>query len=171
MIEINYAQIRHYDTANGLGIRSSIFFSGCTHNCHNCFNKAYHNFNYGDEFTIKEINTIKEYMKEKQVNGITLLGGEPLQQNPIEIINFLKDIRPIIDEYNKSIWIYSGYTYEEIILDKNKLEMIKLCDVLVDGRYEERLKNLRLKFRGSSNQRVIDIKKSLEKNKIELYLE
>lgn len=85
------------------------------------------------------------------------------------MINFLKDIRPIIDEYNKSIWIYSGYTYEEIILDKNKLEMIKLCDVLVDGRYEERLKNLRLKFKGSSNQRVIDIKKSLEKNKIELF--
>lgn len=109
-------------------------------------------------------------MKEDQVNGITLLGGEPLQQNPIDMINFLKDIRPIIDEYNKSIWIYSGYTYEEIILDKNKLEVIKLCDVLVDGRYEEKLKNLRLKFRGSSNQRVIDIKKSLEKNKIELYL-
>lgn len=110
-------------------------------------------------------------MKEKQVNGITLLGGEPLQQNPIEMIDFLKDIRPIIDEYNKSIWIYSGYTYEEIITDENKLEVIKLCDVLVDGKYEETLKNLRLKFIGSSNQRVIDIKKSLEKNKIELYLE
>ena len=171
VIEINYAQIRHYDTANGIGIRSSIFFSGCTHNCHNCFNKAYHDFKYGNKFTNKEINIIKEYIKEDQTNGITLLGGEPLQQNPIEMINFLRDIRSIIDEYNKSIWIYSGYTYEEIILDNNRLEVIKLCDVLIDGRYEERLKNLRLKFRGSSNQRIIDIQKSLEKNKVVLYLE
>jgi len=123
VIEINYAQIRHYDTANGIGIRSSIFFSGCTHNCHNCFNKAYHDFKYGNEFTNKEINIIKEYMKEDQINGITLLGGEPLQQNPIEMINFLKDIRSIIDEYNKSIWIYSGYTYEEIILEKEKFSI------------------------------------------------
>ena len=169
MIKINYAQIRHYDTANGVGIRTTVFFSGCTHKCYNCFNATYQDFNYGNEFTSKEINTIKEYIKEDTINGITLLGGEPLQQNSLDMINFLNEIKPIIDEYKKSIWLYSGYTYEEIIADNSKFEIIKLCNILVDGRYEERLKNLRLKFRGSSNQRIIDIQKSIEKNNVVLY--
>lgn len=156
---MKYAQIRHYDTSNGTGIRTTVFVSGCTHNCYNCFNKEYQDFDFGFEFTQKEIDKIIEYLKEDVINGLTVLGGEPLQQNVDDMCNFLDQIRRVS---NKSIWIYSGYTYEEIIQDSQKVKILSYCDILVDGRFMERLKNLRLKFRGSSNQRIIDIQKSLK---------
>ncbi|SKC66639.1 anaerobic ribonucleoside-triphosphate reductase activating protein [[Eubacterium] yurii] len=160
---MKYAQIRKYDIANGVGIRTSVFFTGCTHNCFNCFNKDYQDFAYGKEFTQSQIDEIIRYLSEDEISGLTILGGEPLQQDYNDMINFLTQVRK---STSKSIWIYSGYTYEEILNSKEKMEIISYCDVLVDGRYEEKLRNLRLKFRGSSNQRVIDIQKTLKEAKI-----
>ena len=160
---MKYAQIRKYDIANGVGIRTSVFFTGCTHNCFNCFNKDYQDFAYGKEFTQSQIDEIIRYLSEDEISGLSLLGGEPLQQSYNDMINFLSQVRK---STQKSIWIYSGYTYEEILNSKEKMEIISYCDVLVDGRYEEKLRNLRLKFRGSSNQRVIDIQKTLKEAKI-----
>jgi len=160
---MKYAQIRKYDIANGVGIRTSVFFTGCTHNCFNCFNKDYQDFAYGKEFTQSQIDEIIRYLSEDEISGLSLLGGEPLQQNYNDMINFLTQVRK---STQKSIWIYSGYTYEEILNSKEKMEIISYCDVLVDGRYEDALKNLRLRFRGSSNQRIIDIQKSLKEHRI-----
>ena len=160
---MKYAQIRKYEIANGVGIRTSVFFTGCTHNCFNCFNKDYQDFAYGKEFTQSQIDEIIRYLSEDEISGLSLLGGEPLQQNYNDMINFLTQVRK---STQKSIWIYSGYTYEEILNSKEKMEIISYCDVLVDGRYEDALKNLRLKFRGSSNQRIIDIQKSLKEHRI-----
>lgn len=160
---MKYAQIRKYDIANGVGIRTSVFFTGCTHNCFNCFNKDYQDFAYGKEFTQSQIDEIIRYLSEDEISGLSLLGGEPLQQNYNDMINFLTQVRK---STQKSIWIYSGYTYEEILNSKEKMEIISYCDVLVDGRYEENLRDLRLKFRGSSNQRIIDIQKTLKEDRI-----
>lgn len=161
---MRYAQIRKYDVANGDGIRSTIFVTGCTHNCHNCFNKEYQDFNFGDKWTDKETRTVIEYLKDSAVKGLTLLGGEPMQN--LELTQVLRDIKKEVD---KNIWIYSGYTFEQIISDPRRLELLKECDVLVDGLFVEELKDLKLKFRGSSNQRIIDVEKSLNKNQVVLY--
>lgn len=159
---MNYAQIRHYDTANGKGIRASVFVSGCTHKCYNCFNKEYQDFAYGKEFTDLQVQQIINYLKEDVISGLTVLGGEPLQQDIDQMITFLKLVK---EETRKSIWIYSGYTYEEIESDDDKKRILPYFDILVDGRFVERLKNLRLKFRGSSNQRIIDVQESLRQGK------
>lgn len=161
---MNYAQIRKYDVANGVGIRSVIFVSGCTHNCKNCFNKEYQNFNYGKPWTDEETREIIEDLKDDNVSGLTLLGGEPMQN--LQLIDVLKDIKK---EVSKPIWIYSGYTFEEIKSNKERFELLKLCDVLVDGKFVEELKDLKLRFRGSSNQRIIDVKKTLDSGEIILY--
>lgn len=158
---MKFAQIRKYDIANGEGIRCSIFVSGCTHRCKNCFNEEYQDFNYGNNWTDVETQLIIEYLKDDNISGLTLLGGEPMQN-----LYLIDVIRKVKKEVNKSIWIYSGYTYDQIVNDNKKLELLKECDVLVDGLFVEELLDLKLKFRGSSNQRIIDIKKSLEENKI-----
>ena len=160
---MKYAQIRKYDIANGVGIRTSVFFSGCTHDCFNCFNKEYQDFDFGEEFTQKQIDEVIYYLSKDEVSGLTILGGEPLQQNYEDMINFLIKVRKATQ---KSIWIYSGYTYEEILNCEKKTNIISYCNVLVDGRYEDNLKNLRLKFRGSTNQRIIDIHNSLNEGKV-----
>ena len=158
---MKFAQIRKYDIANGEGIRCSIFVSGCTHRCKNCFNEEYQDFNYGNNWTDDETQLIIEYLKDDNISGLTLLGGEPMQN-----LYLIDVIRKVKKEVNKNIWIYSGYTYDQIVNDNKKLELLKECDVLVDGLFVEELLDLKLKFRGSSNQRIIDIKKSLEKNEI-----
>lgn len=160
---MKYAQIRKYDIANGVGIRTSVFFSGCTHDCFNCFNKEYQDFDFGEEFTQKQIDEVIYYLSKDEVSGLTILGGEPLQQNYEDMINFLIQVRKATQ---KSIWIYSGYTYEEILNCEKKTNIISYCNVLVDGRYEDNLKNLKLKFRGSTNQRIIDIHNSLNEGKV-----
>lgn len=151
---MKFGQIRKYDVANGPGIRTTFFVTGCTHNCFNCFNKEYQDFNYGEIWTEVETKKVIDYLKEDVVEGLTVLGGEPFQ-NTTDLIKILKEIKK---HSNKSIWIYSGYTYEEILKDPLKTELLSLCDVLVDGLFIEDLKNLNLKFRGSSNQRIIDLK-------------
>lgn len=163
---MNYAQIRKYDVANGTGIRTVIFVTGCTHNCRNCFNKDYQDFNYGEVWTDAETEKVIEYLEDDNVSGLTLLGGEPMQN--LDLIEVLKSVRARV---NKPIWVYSGYTYEEILENKKRTELLELCDVLIDGRFVEELKDLKLKFRGSSNQRIIDVKKSLEQGKVVLFME
>lgn len=159
---MRYAQIRKYDVANGPGIRTSLFVTGCTHRCPYCFNAEYQDFNFGELWTEKQTEEIIEYLNDDVVTGLTLLGGEPFQ-NSSELTNVLKEVKKHVD---KSIWAYSGYTFEQIMSDDEKKELLMLCDVLVDGLYIEKLKDLRLKFRGSSNQRIIDVKKSMDEGKI-----
>lgn len=162
---MNFAQIRKYDVANGPGIRTTIFVTGCTHKCHNCFNEEYQDFDFGDPWTPKETDEVIEDLKLDEVKGLTILGGEPFQ-NEVDLLQVLRDIKK---EVQKDIWIFSGYTYEEILKDDNKKKLLEECDVLVDGRFVEALKDLSLRFRGSSNQRIIDIKKSLESNEVVLF--
>ena len=162
---MNFAQIRKYDVANGPGIRTTIFVTGCTHKCHNCFNEEYQDFDFGDPWTQKETDEVIEDLKLDEVKGLTILGGEPFQ-NEVDLLQVLRDIKK---EVQKDIWIFSGYTYEEILKNQDKKKLLEECDVLVDGRFVEALKDLSLRFRGSSNQRIIDIKKSLDENKVVLF--
>lgn len=162
---MNFAQIRKYDVANGPGIRTTIFVTGCTHKCHNCFNEDYQDFDFGDPWTQKETDEVIKDLKLDEVKGLTILGGEPFQ-NEVDLLQVLRDIKK---EVQKDIWIFSGYTYEEILKDDNKKKLLEECDVLVDGRFVEALKDLSLRFRGSSNQRIIDVQKSLESNEVVLF--
>lgn len=155
---MRFAQIRKFDVANGPGIRTTIFVSGCTHNCPGCFNKEYQNFRYGDVWTQKQTEEVISYLKEDSVSGLSLLGGEPFQSAK-DLAEVVKEIKK---ETDKNIWVYSGYIFEDIIKDEDMLDLLSVCDVLVDGLFVEELKDLTLKFRGSSNQRIIDIKRSLE---------
>ena len=169
-----YADIKKADVANGLGVRISLFVSGCTHHCKNCFNEEAWDFHYGNEFTEKEIDKIIELMDHPYISGLTLLGGEPLehvnQQGILPLIRKVKEKFP-----DKNIWCYSGYTFEKDILDRmckeweETPEILSYIDVLVDGKFEEDKKDIKLRFRGSSNQRIIDVKKSLKENKTVLF--
>lgn len=162
---MNFAQIRKYDVANGPGIRTTIFVTGCTHKCHNCFNEEYQDFDFGDPWTQRETDEVIEDLKLDEVKGLTILGGEPFQ-NEVDLLQVIRDIKK---EVQKDTWIFSGYTYEEILKDQDKKKLLEECDVLVDGRFVEALKDLNLRFRGSSNQRIIDVQKSLESNEVVLF--
>lgn len=169
-----YADIKKADVANGLGVRVSVFVSGCTHHCKNCFNEEAWDFHYGNEFTQKEIDKVIELMDHSYVAGLSLLGGEPFeyinQQGLLPLVKIVKEKFP-----DKNIWCYSGYTFENDIIDrmckewKETPEFLSYIDVLVDGKFEEDKKDLSLRFRGSSNQRIIDVKKSLKENKTVLF--
>ena len=163
---MNYAQIRKYDVANGIGVRTTLFVSGCTHNCPMCFNKEYQNFKYGNEWTQEIEDKFIEYVKDENVVGASILGGEPLQQDAYTLYKLLKRIKL---ETGKNIWLWTGYEYESLPIEYKPL--LLHIDVLVDGRFIQDLKSAKLKFRGSSNQRVIDVKKTLEKGEVVLYLE
>ena len=161
-----YAQIRKYDIANGPGIRSSLFVSGCTHKCKGCFNEDYKNFRYGKKWNTEACNEFIEMLNDKQVSGVTILGGEPMDQiHDDDLLNLVKRIK---NETRKNIWIYSGYTYEQIIQHEKRKEILSFCDALVDGLFVLELKDLKLKFKGSSNQRIINIEKSLVANEVQL---
>ena len=169
-----YADIKKADVANGLGVRVSVFVSGCTHHCKNCFNEEAWDFHYGNEFTQKEIDKVIELMDHSYVAGLSLLGGEPFehinQQGLLPLVKIVKEKFP-----DKNIWCYSGYTFENDIIDrmckewKETPEFLSYIDVLVDGKFEEDKKDLSLRFRGSSNQRIIDVQKSLKENKTVLF--
>lgn len=161
---MNYAQIRHYDVANGPGVRASIFVSGCTHNCKNCFNKEAQDFNYGNLYTKEVEDKFMKYVLDDNTKGVSILGGEPLMQTMDDsLLNLLKRIKK---ETNKEIWLWSGYTYEEAILSEKRREILNYVDILVDGRFEEENKSLLIKFRGSTNQRIIDLNKTRKEGKI-----
>jgi len=171
---MNYADIKQFDVANGLGIRVSIFVSGCTHHCKNCFNEVAWDFNYGTAFTGNEIDKIIDYLKPSYVSGLSILGGEPFehsnQQGLLPLLRKVKDIYP-----KKDIWCFTGYTYDNDILNRmcnewdETSEILSYIDVLVDGKFVEELKDLNLRFKGSSNQRTILVKESLESGQIQLW--
>lgn len=162
---MRYGQIREFDIANGPGIRSSIFVTGCTRNCENCFNKEYQDFNFGNNWGREETRLLIKYLNNTVNNGLTVLGGEPFE-NTIELTEILQEIRK---NSEKSIWIYSGFTYDHLIKEEKNRELLSLCDVLVDGPFIESKKDLTLQFRGSSNQRIIDLNKTRIENKIILW--
>lgn len=175
---MNYATIKWCDIANGEGVRISLFVSGCTHHCKNCFNEVAWDFSYGQLFDGEIQEKILKGLESDYIAGLSLLGGEPLEpQNQEALLPFLKKVK---DSYtNKSIWCYTGFVFDEkkgLLLEKQKntpftKELISLIDVLVDGPYVDELKDIRLKFRGSANQRVIDVQKTLRERRIVLYLE
>ena len=167
---MKYAKIKKYDVANGPGVRVSIFVSGCHHHCKGCFNEEAWDFNFGNNFTSETIDEIIEAMKPDYINGLSLLGGEPFelinQQGLLPLIRKVKEIYP-----EKTIWAYSGFTYDELndMKHKETKEILNLIDVLVDGKFDEDLKDPYLYFRGSSNQRIIDIPKTLKEKKVVLH--
>lgn len=160
---MHYAQMRKFDIANGIGIRTTLFVSGCTHRCPNCFNQDYQAFDYGKIWDQTAEDTFMSYVKDANVHGVTILGGEPMEQTQDEdLYNLFKRIKT---ETNQTIWVYSGYTFEAILKDEKKRRLLEWCDVLVDGPFIESLKDIKLKFRGSSNQTIIDVKASLIQGK------
>lgn len=172
---MNYAEIKYNDIANGPGVRVTLFVSGCTHRCKNCFNEIAWDFNYGKPFTKDTENDILEACESGYISGVSILGGEPFEpENQSALINFLKKFRERFPK--KNVWCYSGYVYEQIIgehparcfTEKSK-QLLNLIDVLVDGKFVEELHSLMLKFRGSSNQRIIDLNKTRTENKIVLW--
>lgn len=160
-----YSKIRKYDVSNAPGVRSTLFVSGCTNNCDGCFNEELQNFKYGTKWTDETENKFMTYVKNPNVVGVNILGGEPMQQD----LSLLKLLIRIRQETNKNIWLWSGFTYEYIINNVHCKKILNYIDVLVDGKFEIDKKDLSLKYRGSSNQRIIDVQKSLKENKIILY--
>lgn len=165
---MRYGQIRQYDIANGEGIRTSIFVTGCTHCCYNCFNEEYQDFNAGQEWTDKETQLVVSYVKDPNCAGLTLLGGEPFQ-NVDGMLAIVKAVREAAPE--KPIWAYSGYVWDDIISDPSRRSLVEQIDILVDGRFVDELKDPSLRFRGSSNQRIIDVKSSLKQGEVVLAME
>lgn len=171
---MNYASIKDCDIANGPGVRVSLFVSGCTHHCKGCFNKEAWDFDYGAPFTQETIDQILKMLSPGYIKGLTLLGGEPFEpQNQGPIVDLLRQIK---EKYpQKSIWAFSGYLFDRDILS-GKLgdwqiteEYLSYLDVLVDGPFVEEKKDLMLRFRGSSNQRLIDVQKSLSAGSVVLW--
>lgn len=171
---MNYATIKNCDIANGPGVRISLFVSGCTHRCPGCFNEVAWDFNYGEPFTRKTIDSILDMLRPAYVRGLTLLGGEPFEpQNQPALLELLRQIKQKLPE--KSIWAFSGYLFDKDILAwrlgprEITEEILGYLDVLVDGPFVESKKNLSLRFRGSENQRIIDVPASLASGQIVLW--
>lgn len=162
---MKYNKIRRMDISNGPGVRVSIFMQGCTFNCKNCFNPETHNFNDGKDFTDEVITHVLELCDKDTVAGLSILGGESM--HPKNIKGTEKLVKAFKKKFpNKTIWTWTGYLFDKDLKDK---EILKYIDVLVDGKYVDELNNPTLKWRGSSNQRVIDVQKSLEEDKVILY--
>ena len=168
---MNYATIKNNDIANGPGVRVSLFVSGCTHHCKGCFNEVAWDFNYGMPFTQDTIDLIIGYMSKPHIKGLTLLGGEPFEpQNQPAIVELLRQIKRKLPD--KSIWAFSGYLFDRDIRSGrlgDTSEYLSYLDVLVDGPFVEAKKNLSLRFRGSENQRLIDVPASLAAGEVVLW--
>jgi len=161
---MNYADIRPIDTANGIGIRVSVFVSGCTHHCKECFNPETWDFDYGNPFGAEQIGTILEHMGKSYIRGLSLLGGEPFDpRNQASVLELAKAARAKYPE--KDIWCYSGYLFENLAAGKvgeHSRALLEQLDVLVDGPFVLEKKDLSLRFRGSSNQRILNVPASLK---------
>ena len=167
---MNYGEIKNCDIANGPGVRVTLFVSGCTNHCPGCFQKQTWDFNFGQPFTEQTQQQVLEMLAPDYISGLTLLGGEPFEpQNQRALLPFVKRVRREFPD--KSIWAFSGFTFEQLIDPKahphceKTQELLSLIDVLVDGRFVEELKDITLRFRGSSNQRLLDMKKTLQAGK------
>lgn len=170
---MNYADIKQYDISNGPGVRISLFVSGCTHRCKNCFNEEAWDFNYGKPFTEETADQILEYLAPDYIWGLTLLGGEPFERSNQQ--GLLPLLRRVRERYpDKSVWCFSGYLFDRDILDRmaedwsETKEMLSYIDVLVDGEFIEEEKDLTKRFKGSANQRTIDVQASLSAGKVVL---
>ena len=162
-----FSEIKECDIANGPGVRVTVFVSGCTHHCNGCFNELTWDFQYGREFTKEDMEKIIKLLEPSYIAGLTLLGGEPMeyvnQQGLLPLLRRVKEQYP-----DKTIWCYTGYLYDRDILDnfcgkwEETRELLSYLDVIVDGEFVEAQKDISLRFRGSSNQRIIDVKKSQE---------
>ncbi len=173
---MNYASIKEHDTANGQGIRVSLFVSGCTHHCKGCFNSETWDFCYGHKYGLEQEDRIIKACESSFIKGLSVLGGEPFEKaNQKDVCALMKRFKK---QYpNKDIWCYSGYLFDVDMVEGGKIytewtkDMINCIDYLVDGEFVEELKNLKLKFRGSANQRVIDVKKSLKEGRTVVLLD
>ena len=172
---MNYAELKKTDIANGEGVRVSLFVSGCRRHCKGCFNEIAWDFSYGKPFDEAAEEEVLSALAPSFIRGLTLLGGDPFEpENQRALVPFVKKVKERFPQ--KDIWAFTGYTYDDGTLmephAKTEVtrEFISLLDVLVDGKFEEALKDIRLVFRGSSNQRVIDVQKSLQSHKVILYL-
>lgn len=171
---MNYAMIKNCDIANGPGIRVSLFVSGCTHHCRGCFNQVAWAFDYGQPFTQETVDAILQMLEPPYVKGITLLGGEPFEpENQPAVVELLRQMKAKFPE--KTVWAFTGYLFDQDILTGRlgprevTREYIGYLDVLVDGRFVLEKKDLNLRFRGSSNQRIIDVPASIKKGEIVLW--
>lgn len=171
---MNYATIKWYDISNGPGVRVSLYVSGCRNHCKNCFNPETWDFCYGQPFTEEVENKILEAMEPEYIRGFTLLGGDPFEPENAEVLApFMRKMRKRYPE--KSLWCFTGYDFERDLLTGKKgdpdtvMKILRCLDVLVDGRFVEELKDLNLRFRGSSNQRIILMKETLKKDKVVLW--
>ncbi len=162
-ITLNYANIKDFDIADGPGVRVSLFVSGCRHHCRGCFNAMTWDFQYGEPFTEEISDQILEFLKPDYIQGFSLLGGEPFEpENQVELVRLLKRIRTTYPE--KDIWCYTGYNYDSDLQEGGRVytevtdEMLSYIDLIVDGEFIEEKKDVTLKFRGSSNQRLIGLR-------------
>lgn len=168
---MNYATIKKYDIANGPGVRVSLFVSGCSHHCKGCFNPETWDFNYGKPFTVQVEEEILSALKHDYIEGFSLLGGEPFEvENQRSLLPFVKRVKTRFPQ--KSIWCYSGYLFDRDLTGKSMVncectaELLSYIDIMIDGEFIEDKKNLNIKFRGSENQRIIDVQKSLKEGKV-----
>ena len=172
---MHYASIKPCDIANGPGVRVSLFVSGCSHHCPGCFNKETWDFSYGQPFTEETMAQLYEMLSPSYITGLTLLGGEPMEKvNQRALLPFVKEVRHIFPD--KTIWCYTGYTYEaDLLADTGRAhcevteEVLSCIDVLVDGRFVQELYDITLLFRGSSNQRLIDLDGTRKKGETVLW--
>ncbi len=171
---MNYATIKYFDIANGPGIRTCLFVSGCTHKCPGCFNYEAWDFNYGNSFGEAIQDELIESLRPDYVDGMTILGGEPMEpSNQEALVDFIERVREVYPE--KSLWMYTGDTYEDLC-NKDSVRhtafterILNALDVLVDGKFVEELKDITLRFKGSSNQRLIDLVKTRESGQIVIW--
>lgn len=167
---MNYHNIKTDDMLNGDGLRVTCWVSGCNMGCFNCYNPQTWDFNSGIPFTDDTMQELLYDLSKPYIKGLTLSGGHPFDpHNAPKVLEIVKRVKMVFP--NKDIWIYSGYVWEDIIKDETLREILKYTDVLVDGAYVDELRDISLPFRGSSNQRIIDVKKSLEQNKVILWQE
>lgn len=170
---MNYGEIKKVDIANGTGVRVSLFVSGCTHHCKNCFNEVTWDFHYGVPFDDQAQEEVMDALKPDYISGLTLLGGEPMEpSNQRALLPFIKEVKRVYP--NKSIWCYTGYLFDKELLSESRArcevtdQLLSYIDILVDGRFIEELKDITLRFKGSSNQRIILVKESLKTGRIVL---
>lgn len=165
---MNYSKIKWSDISSGPGVRTSIYVSGCTHNCPGCFNPETHDFNAGKPWSKEIEDKIIKHVKDNNLSGLNLLGGDPLQQTKdFTLREFLIRFKK---ETNKDIWLWTGYTFEDIINRHTEhYRILEQCDVCVDGKYIQELYDIKIRYAGSSNQRVIDVQKSIKEKETVLY--
>ena len=168
---MNYGEIKNTDISNGEGVRVSLFVSGCTHHCRGCFNRETWDFAYGEPFTAATQQEIIRLLKPDYISGLSVLGGEPFE--PVNQRGLLPLLRQVKEQYpEKNIWCYTGYLFDRDLLGESRArceatdEMLSLTDVLVDGEFIQEQKNISLRFRGSENQRIIDVQKSLREGRV-----